>query len=346
MPNKHLVFLVHGMGVEDAHWSDQVQQTLKNQYATYPGLKFVPFDQRFQFVPLIYDNEFEALRKQWRDSTAALGTALAGLGLDAPLVATLDKLASSTNKDTFINTHIVDVLLYRFAGLTTESVRTAVIAPILAELQKLDNTQPMRWSIIAHSLGTSVIHDALHELYSQPPAKPGANLALVTRPTLVAMIANVSRVLETDVDVYLSRVRPGNPDDPQAVCKYYLNARHVWDPIPQPKCFRPAAQWPSLGVRALQPHRYLNVEISEIEQVNVHDFNHYLRNPLVHVPIFNCLVDGEAVDAATLDLAHKQFAAHTPLDNFGNFVNQLKPMQLGEEDAWKDILSSWQKLLR
>ena len=72
-----------------------------------------------------------------RDGTAALGTALAGLGLDAPLVATLDKLASSTNQDTFINTHIVDVLLYRFAGLTTESVRTAVIALELAEAPAL-----------------------------------------------------------------------------------------------------------------------------------------------------------------------------------------------------------------
>lgn len=293
MTNKHLIFLVHGMGVNDATWSDAVQKTLTDRYATYPALSFVPFDQRFQFVPISYYDEFAALRDQWRNSTQALGTALAPLGLAVPLITTLDKLASSTNKNTFINTHVLDVLLYHFTGLTTSTVREAVRSAILTALTALDQTQPIRWSIIAHSLGTSVIHDTLHETYSAPPPPAGgvpttaSQLALITRPTLLAMVANVSRVLETDIDVYLSRVQPGNPDDPQAICKYYFNARHQWDPIPQPKAFRPASWWPTLGVRALTPDRFLDVTISEIEQVNVHDFNHYLRNPLVHAPLFN-----------------------------------------------------------
>jgi hypothetical protein len=345
MPNKHVIFLVHGMGINGTNWSDAVQKTLTDLYAAYPALSFVPFDQQFQFIAVTYDDEFEALRKQWRDSSTALGSALSGAKLDVGSVSTLDKLASSTNKDSFINTHVVDVILYRFTGLTTATIRESVRNQILTALTKLDQTQPMRWSVIAHSLGTSVIHDTLHETYTDPSTSAKANLAGVTRPILLAMIANVSRVLETDIDVYLSRVRPGSPDDPLAVCKYFLNARHHWDPIPQPKAFRPAQQWPSFGIRALTPRRFLNVEISEIEQLNVHDFNHYLRNPLVHGPLFNCLVDREALSAEAIDTAHKQFAAHTPLDEFGNLVQKLKQFQLGEEDEWKDILVSWRQFL-
>jgi hypothetical protein len=344
MPNKHVIFLVHGMGTFDATWSATVQKTLTDQYATYPQINFIPFDQRFAFAPIVYDDEFAALRKQWSDSAASLGTAIAASGIAAPIVTMLDNLASGTKKDTFINTHVLDVVLYHFTALTTSTVRESVRHQIFDALAAQDLTQPLNWSIIAHSLGTSVIHDALHEAYSDVPTKYGEKLAGITRPTLLAMIANVSRVLETDSDVYLSRTRPGNPNDPDAACKYYLNAHHQWDPITQPKAFRPATQWPSLGVRAM--NLYVDVEISEIEKLNVHDFNHYLRNPLVHIPIFNCMLDNEVIDQHTLDVAHGQFAAHTPLSQFGQFVTKLKPFQLGEEEEWMEIVTGWSGLLQ
>jgi hypothetical protein len=172
------------------------------------------------------------------------------------------------------------------------------------------------------------------------------NLAGMARPTLLAMIANVSRVLEDDIDVYLSRVRPGNPTDPDAACRYYLNALHAWDPIPQAKAFRPLLAWPSLGVRQLKPPVFLNVEISEIEQLNVHDLNHYLRNPLVHGPIFNCLLDQQALDATTIESAHAQFAALTPLAQLGSLVAKLKPFQLGEEDSLQKVFATWATFLK
>ena len=347
MPNKHIIFLVHGMGdFKDLTWSKSAQDTLANLYAAYKPINAVPFDQLFEFQPVLYNDEFEALRTMWSNSAASLGTAIAGSGISSQVVSDLDSIAGATKKSTFINTHVLDVLLYRFARQTAAPVRETVRNQIFSRLNQLSATEPRNWSIIAHSLGTAVVHDALHEAYSEAPNADRGNLAGITRPTLLAMIANVGRVLETDADVYESRVRPGNPNDPDAACRYYLNAVHKWDPFPQPKAFRPALQWPSIGVRQLKPPLFLDIQISEIEQLNVHDFNHYLRNPLIHCPIFNCLLDQIALDPDPIEAAHAQFAAHTPLAQFGNFVSQLKPFQLGEEDVWKDILASWSQFLK
>lgn len=236
------------------------------------------------------------------------------------------------------------MLLYVFARQTAATVRETIRHQIFKALNSQSLSEPLEWSIIAHSMGTSVVHDALHEAYSDHPTKHGEKLSGITRPTLLAMIANVSRRLETDCDVYKSRTRPGNPDDIEAACRYYLNAFHTWDPIPQAKAFRPAAHWPSLAIRALD--LYVDTEISEIEQVNVHDLVHYLRNPRVHVPIFNCLLDREAINAQTLDTVHAQFVAHTAIGQFGDVVAKLKKHQLAEEASWKQLMASWTAMLK
>lgn len=343
MPNKHVIFLVHGMGDFEASWSEPAQTTIRNQYGAYAQLSFLPFEQRFEFQELFYNDEFEALRKMWRKSSAALGTALKATGIAAPMVASLNELAQLTDKKSFMNTHVLDVLLYRFARQTASTIRESLRVQILKKLTSLDQAEPIRWSIVAHSLGTSVIHDTLHEMYSDTPTKVGEKLSGFTRPDVVAMIANVSRVLEEDIDVYESRVRPGNPDDPSAACKYYLNAKHFLDPIPQAKAFQPALHWPSIGVR--NRGLLLDIGIREIEQLNVHDFDHYLRNPRVHCHLFNCLLDREAIDAAAINTAQAQFAAHTPLDDFGGLVKKLKPFQLGEEDLLEKVMATWAKFL-
>src|SRR6266853_853163 len=197
MPNKHIIFLVHGMGqFPDASWSKASQDTLSNLYSAYSPINAVPFDQLFEFQPIQYSKEFEDLRATWRNSAAALGTAIASTGLNSDLINELDSLAGATNKNTFMNTHVLDVLLYRFAKQTAATVRETVRQQIYSRLNQLSATEPRNWSIIAHSLGTAVVHDALHEAYSEAPTANAGNLAGITRPTLVAMIANVSRVLE------------------------------------------------------------------------------------------------------------------------------------------------------
>jgi hypothetical protein len=330
-------------------WSESAQKTIRDQYATYTALKFIPFNQRFTFIEVNYNDEFEALRKMWRDMSSALGDALTGgaaeeLGNtpdDKKFVADLNKVASATNKDSFLTTHVADALLYVAARQTAATIRESVRNQILKALNaqvKAGNT--LRWSVIAHSLGTAVVHDALHEAYSDNPGKKGGKLATMTRASCLAMVANVSRLLEWDIDVFLSRTRPGNPDEPDAACRAYLNAHNIFDPFTRPKPFTPAAHWPSLGVRALG--LYHDAEISAIEDSKkVHDLDHYLRNPRVHGPLFNQLVGQTVLDQATIDDAHARYVALTPLGRFAEFVEKLKKFDLGQDSPLADIFKKW-----
>jgi hypothetical protein len=260
------MFLVHGMEDFAADsWSLAYQETLRNVYSAYKPINQRPFDQLFEFQPFLYNEEFEVLRDQWRNNAGALATVLSGAGIDLSLISKLDSLAGSTGKTTFLNTHVADVLLYRFFKQTAAPVREAVRQQIFRRLNRLSATEPRTWPIIVRSLGAAVVHDALHEANSKQPTAAFGNRPGMTRPTRLAKIENVSRVLETNFEVYQSRVRPGNPFDPLACCRYYLNALHAWDPIPQVKAFRPGLVGASSGVRLLKPPLFLNVEVSKIE---------------------------------------------------------------------------------
>jgi hypothetical protein len=345
---KHLVFLVHGMGSFKKDWSADISKRLVDLYSSYAALKPFPFSDFFEFKEIVYDGEFEALRTLWRNSTEALGTAIKTFGISVELVEELNKLASATNRDTFLNTHVADVLMYRALRQVAGMVRDSVRLQILNALTAGGDLGLARWSIIAHSLGTSVIHDSLQGLYTDSSVNRDANFTGVTRPMVLAMIANVSRVLEDggNFDVYTSRVVPGV--DANAGCTFYLNARHEWDPFTQPKKFAPMSDWPSMEVRARE--LYVECAIRDIAQVDVHALDHYLNNPLVHGPLFNSLLGFPAtkgpLDAGTIATAHGAYVNNIDKQILDAALAKLKPIRLGEEDKWSDIIKSWQAMLK
>ncbi|MDX2507903.1 MAG: hypothetical protein QNL62_26005 [Gammaproteobacteria bacterium] len=338
MANKHVIFLVHGMGNYTNGWSDPAQNIIKDKYKKFPQISWLKFNRFYEFVEIIYDDEFEALRKQWERMSEGLGTALQSQGINAGLVKKLNKLAGVTNKDKFINTHIVDVLLYRFARQTASAVRDSIRVQILDKLKSLNSSEPISWSIIAHSLGTAVIHDALHGLYTDALDISGQQLGNVTRPHMLMMVANVSRILQSDVKVYQSVVRPGAPENAHAV-RHYINARHEWDPFPMPKAFRPKPDWPTLSIR--ERGFYKEIVTNAIEDKNIHSLEHYLKNPLVHTALFNALSDRSAIDDASIKSAHSNYVAKTPLGKFEETVQQLKEFQLGEEEDLAKVIKVW-----
>ncbi len=343
MASKHLLFLVHGMGEFPEGWSRDVQGTLEKAYKQYPQIKFIAFSRRFQCHEIRYDDEFQALRRLWSEQAQGLGDFIAGQGITDEILRRLNRLGELIDKDTFVTTHIVDVLLYRFARQTASAVRDSVRRQILDVLAGQDGSQGLTWSVIAHSLGTSVIHDALHGLYSDTALAARGSLGAVTRPRAVVMVANVSRVLQSDVRVYHSLVRPGAPDD-QHVARHFVNCRHEWDPFPAPRAFRPKPDWPSAEIR--EQGLFRQVDTNAIEQLNVHGFTHYLRNPKVHAAIFNALLDRELIDGPTVEGAHRAFVESTPQGRFESLVDELKEFQLGEEDDFERVIERWAKFRR
>ena len=340
---KQLLFLVHGVGDTKPNWSAPLQELIRALYARYHIATLMPFDEHFAFHEINYNAKFDAQRTAWKNAADSVVKALGDGGASAGAVATLTKWGAEPDKDSFLNTHALDVVMYRYLPLVAEQVRTAVQKQVLAALAAQPANDMPRWSVIAHSLGTSVTHDVLQQLFS--PDKPTGWAPLPVgafRPKVVMMLANVSRLLENKDffgpkgDVYQSVVHPG-PTSSDAACDYFINVRHEWDPIPKPRQFRPTDDWPDLLTRT--QGRYLDVTINAIEQPNVHDFTHYLRNPKSHVPLFRLLTVPALLPDDEFAAACLAYEDGTPLAQFKEEARKLEKLSLPEsEQDWRKIL--------
>ncbi len=231
--------------------------------------------------------------------------------------------AGATEKN-FWWTHVADVALYRCFPTYREAVRAAVMDAVVTAITPRVGAGDTNLSVLAHSLGTSVMHDTLHILGSRQTlgGKPNAFLATNFRFENIIMVANVSRLLQTDdadvQPVYKSIVRPGKRGQAGSYCQRYLNFRHEADPFTFPRMFEPEG-W--------DPKRYGNELIRHYWQPNIHDVGHYLLNPRVHIPILRALTTQKTI---TPDEAH---AAINP-DHFpqigGSFDFAAKVTALAE----------------
>lgn len=264
-----VVFVVHGVGKDGgtanqpaaADWSAPITQTLLEATKAYPGIDA----GQLVFEPILYDDVLQRHARNWQDLARALhGTPL------ARQASMLDQAAEGG----FLWGSVGDVVQYRALALVRENVLTSVAAQITAAVAKHGIAH--HYSVLAHSLGTAVAHDAISALARravegntamQPPNFRFANFFA---------LANVSRLVwATTGDFYAATcVRPcgsGLRDDACAVT-HYLDFRHVADPIPSIVRFAPRG-WSSTGL-SQKTVRHLN-------GVNVHAFQHYLEAPAV-----------------------------------------------------------------
>ncbi len=274
-----LLFLVHGMGVHGSDWSAPVRAKLVETASRYAAFRNgPPFDQRVEIVPVTYDGVFTGMLQQWRGSSDALAAFAHENAL--PIPTTLAWLNSAPDTDkAFFWSHAVDVLLYRFNSMATRQARLLLMSTIAAKLVKaMEGGDAVEASVMAHSLGTSVAHDALAILGSEPQDGSRAFLAGNFRFENFFAVANVSRVLQTAPRVYDSVVHPATVAPPTAYLTRYYNFRHLVDPFPAASAFAPSG-W---------GEDYRPVEgLDHIRDFNVHDFEHYLDAPAVHIPIIN-----------------------------------------------------------
>ena len=312
---KHVLFIFHGMGahaqdivgVEDDGWADGVKKLLREKAEQFSVFGDGGFDELVELVPVTYDQVFHTILKSWDKSATALGKYLAGAPIE-PLLTWMEGI--SDDEASFFWTHIVDVLLYRFFAQARDHVQTRVaskmVVKIVSELEAVDwDMNEVRFSVLAHSLGTAVAHDALHKLATTPipdgtaPGKP--NTALMPpdfRFHSYFAVANVSRVLwpkHERVEIE-TRVRPtsgGLSADRYYLHQAFRNFRHVADPVPAFWRFGPT-DWGS---------RYMNVDVRHYRDINIHDLAHYLEHPGVYVRIFagllgNDVISGQEIEAA------------------------------------------------
>lgn len=284
----HLLFVMHGMGRHVPDWAETTVDLLHGLPAMYDYAWFEQngsLDEHVEIVPIAYDAVFDHHLQEWGANSRALREKAAEFGVDISGALGWLERASATEQN-FFWTHVVDVLLYRFFSIVTAEVRLRVRLQITEVLEaRMRGGAIVSASVLAHSLGTSVAHDSLALLGSQPVQTDlGPNSAWMVRNHRFAnvfMCANVSRVLETQPKVYESVMRPPGGGAESYVDAYY-NFRHELDPFPMVRQFAPVG-W--------SPTRFVAAEESEkVLQFNVHGLEHYLEDPRVHIPILRATI--------------------------------------------------------
>ena len=292
---REYVFLVHGIGKHDPStwsdpWQDAIVTALQN-YAEFRDMDAATIERdHIAFVPIHYDTIFEeGYRKRWGDLANAIVNQ-DGL-VPADVAGVLSSLRDDLQSDEqqVLWDHILDVVLW----FGVPQARQAVIAEVNAQLSaavnrmRNENGDLGRAHLIAHSLGTSVIHDSILCLSAAEPAFAGKNFKWRT----LAMIANTSRVMQAwmhlsseleidDFDVHNSNVQPGSAR--KFVVRRYLNVRNIADPVTWPREFDPSG-WDENTYKTIDLKRYGAL-------TKVHDFTTYFANPNAHVPILRSIL--------------------------------------------------------
>lgn len=314
---KHILFLVHGMGVyvdgdgKPANaWHNKAQQAIvdaanRSETLDLLSLKKDQILKKVQFEPINYDHIFNRLAGGWQKKGGELAKfpGFEGLG---NIFANAAKL-----KDNFLWTHAADVLMYKIPY-----VRNAVKHYVLSQIMRVlnENDRP-RWSIVGHSLGTAVTHDVI-DLYEK--IYRGEEV-WAERPDLVAMIANVSRILQSGgTSVYSSNTVPG----PTGASRFFLSADHNLDPFTQIRKFRPPPTGPFSGEAFISAHGLDHIalpdnfdfgtavqDVSEfIVNNNPHGFAYYMANPRVHLPLIS-KITGREVSESEIEVAEDDYMA-------------------------------------
>lgn len=312
---QHVVFVVHGMGKQAPGWSGAVTTFLKGRYKAVNNHDLQETVTRF--VEINYDDIFTGWLGRWAKETPAMA--------QVPEIQNALGFLNQMDKDEPLYTHIADVVLFALFPQIATEVITRVRTQMMA-IWAADRTA--KFSILAHSLGTSVIHRTVATL--NDPAYGGTFPPDQIQFSNLVMVANVSKVLtlRDHNDVYKTLVTPG----PDGYCSNYWSIHHAWDVITMPWAFGHPAPW------AVPPGTFLDTEVRHFDgDPNVHDFLHYLKNPRIHLQLlsrvsdlrltedeFNAAVDSYEQDHQVTDLLKQE------LDPFVQQATGLSQGQLAD----------------
>jgi hypothetical protein len=336
MPDR--IFVVHGMGHFEDGWQKPIEDFLRGFCDQYAALGSLPFDKRFNVVPVVYDDVFREILATWQRQGEELLQVGQRFGTDL-----VDQLVGWTQDapgvdKNFFWSHAFDVILYRMFPTVREAVKVHVANAMFKELQDLASAE--NWSVIGHSLGTMVVHDTLHAWHTQAFGT-GGTLGQHQRPLLVMMLANVSRILQTEPGV----LSPESAVQPGKVCDYYFSAHHPLDPFTLLRPFKPEL-WPDR--QSQESGAYRLIEVRHIQQLDIHDLLHYLRHPDVVISLLRTLRYSSFVTKEKERLYRQSFKPYGDLADQEVIEIRRKLEDVGISDGvlgeeWEAIVRIWQR---
>ena len=341
---RHQIFLVHGMGQFERGWSSSTADLLNKVFGDYEVGKALGLSDSFEYAEITYSAVFEKWREQWRKDAADLAGKLKSGGLEASIADDLGDVAQSASGDGFLRTHVLDVLFWRFIRQMAEEVTLEVLTQMDKHLDKFGK-QPVRYSVICHSLGTSVMYESLHAGLTDSQPLLSSRL-----PDNFVAVSNCARLLWVKVaDFYTSRMGP-SPLNHKGMCNRFLDFGHELDPVWQVKPFfepgvlPPASWFPNPSAQ----NAFLHAEIPEddIQDANVHSLSHYLSHPLVHIPLIESFVGevGAIPDSERQAALARWRDGRLDAQLRAKAKKKLKALGKPAEDKWKEITATIQKL--
>jgi hypothetical protein len=291
-----VLFVFHGMGRQPEGWCGRVAAKLDEVASRYPRFRqrysIHQFSELVRIEPITYDDVLRDKLDAWQEATdeiRAVGEQLRNDSLSRLADWLTPGGGASADESRFFWSHAVDLLLYALIP----DVRNDVRAQCLAQMSTVLEDRLLQPSVLAHSLGTKVAHDALH-LLATAAAGPGTEGLTADAEYCfrnVITVANVGAVLSEvmpDIPrVDRSHVHPiGVPTASgpgRGYCEQYLDFKHRLDPFTRARPFRPDG-W---GGRFYTSPRPLDHFPSEW---NPHGFVHFLDHPAVHMPLMRAML--------------------------------------------------------
>jgi hypothetical protein len=311
---KNLLLVAHGVGVHEAGWEAAVQTKLTEVAGRYAA--FQPDPEKLwdevELQAVSYDGILSETLEQWKTHAGGVMDFVAkhkAPGTES--LAWIEELAEQD--EDYLWTHVGDVVIYHFFPLFRERIRSRVMRSIADAVFAEPGRHMRDCTILAHSLGTSVVHDSLHVLGTETIAGFANTLGPPNeRFRAIVMLANVSRLLESTVGAFKSIVRGGAQDDLASDCTRFMSFRHELDPICVVRPFLPMDFDPQFNrIRSLSHYRAFDI----------HGYEHYLDHPRVHVPLLNSAC---GVDRITPDERDAAVDAYAKFDGVFSAVPQIQ----------------------
>lgn len=344
--SKQTVVIVHGMGsTTEEEFKKEFVDACKGAFELYKKLKGKDVEECFNVRTFAYNDIFEDVRDKMVSGSSTLKEFISGhkSGKLPGVVDSVDRLYDFVKSDNVFATHWLDVLIYRLT-LFGEDVRAHFADFLLDVIEEIDSTGSLH--VMGHSLGTSVVHDTLAKLYAEDfdfkdrsdKAKPGKLNLDGYRLTSVHLFANVSRVLESFVDVDESVVKPAS-----GCMQYYYQYLHQLDPIPRVRSFKPSRTGGWLSP-SLWDKRYNLIETSSITAGNPHSLSHYLLDPDNSYPFFKETIPDSRLRAHDKTAAKREFDKLTLEGRTKKLEKEFKDMNISDSASVGELLSAMEEL--
>lgn len=331
---RRTIFVVHGIGSHPKDtWIDPVKATLQKAYEKYDSLadKNGAFDEAIDVQPISYDDIFVDILKSWTDSTKGIRDKVS-LEQAKFVDKALDFVDALSANDK-VRDYLLDLVFYTLVPTVRAWVLNRVGGAIVDHLSTHADQRGGHWSIIGHSMGTSVVHDALQQF-----SYDGRFNLKNTWAGTVMMIANCSDLLHDRMrngyGVYESSVRP-QIDPGSTLCKSYVNVKHHLDLATVPDPFKPHSGWATTEI--ITRGRYKEVAFNDARVRNIHALENYLENPLVHSELFRRMFVVKKKFEDELIEAAKDYDAESDLAKFEKLRVRLTSLLLEENITFSSI---------